>query len=73
MAVDTNLIHYKQLRVSGTTRASLSQYRKTLRYISTGVLDVKKLITARFPLSEISKGFDLACQGTGLKNVIVME
>lgn len=73
VAMETNLIHYKQLQVSGTTRASLSQYRKTLRYISTGVLDVKKMITARLPLSEIAKGFDLACQGVGLKNVIVME
>lgn len=73
VGLNTNLIHYKQLRVSGTTRASLAQYRKTLRYIGTGVLDVQKLITARLPLSEIHKGFDLARRGVGLKNVMVME
>lgn len=72
VTLNTNLIHYKELRVSGTTRASLSQYRKTLHYITTGVLDVKRLITRTMPLQEIEKGFQYAACGTGLKNVICM-
>lgn len=73
VSINTNLIHYKQLIVSGSTRASITQYRKTLRYISTGVLDVKSLITAKFPLTELQKGIDLAKRGIGLKNVITMD
>lgn len=70
--LNTNLIHYKQLLVSGTTRASLSQYRRTLHYITAGVLDVKRLITRTMPLQEIGKGFQYAACGAGLKNVICM-
>lgn len=70
--LNTNLIHYKQLIVTGTTRASLTQYRKTLHYIAEGVLDVKNLITARFALPQILNGFTLAQKADGLKNVICM-
>lgn len=71
--LDTNLIHYKQLIVSGTTRASLTQYRRTLGYISAGILDMKPLITARLPLTEIARGLDMAQKGEGLKTVITMS
>ena len=71
--INTNLIHYKQLIVSGTTRASLYQYRKTLRFISDGVLDVKPLITERLPLKDFARGVETAKNGIGLKNVITME
>lgn len=70
VGLDTNIIHYKQLIVSGTTRASLSQYRRTLKFISSGVLNIKPLITNYFPLNEIHKAIDYAKKGIGYKNVI---
>ena len=72
VGLNTNLIHYKQLKVSGTTRASLTQFRKTLQFISTGVLDVRGLITSKLPLEQIQDGFELAAAAKGLKNVITM-
>ena len=68
--LNTNQIHYKQLIVTGTTRASLTQYRKTLRYISAGVLNVKPLITREIPLKNIAEGFAFAKSGDGMKNII---
>ena len=73
VGIDTNLVHYKQLTLSGTTRASITQYRKTLRYISSGVLDVKPLVTAHFKLNEIDKAIELAAQAEGLKNIITFD
>lgn len=70
IAINTNLVHYKQLILSGTTRASLAQYRKTLNYISSGVLDISPLVTAHFELKDIKSAIDLAKKGVGLKNVI---
>ena len=70
VGINTNLVHYKQLILSGTTRASLAQYRKTLNYISSGVLDISPLVTAHFELKDIHKAIELAKNGTGLKNVI---
>ena len=72
VALDTNLIHYKQLKVSGTTRASHTQFRKTLRFIATGVLNVRPLISRTFPLTEIGQAVDLAAAADGLKNVILL-
>lgn len=70
VGINTNLVHYKQLILSGTTRASLAQYRKTLNYISSGVLDISPLVTAHFELKDIKSAIDLAKKGVGLKNVI---
>lgn len=71
--LNTNLIHYKQLICTGTTRASLKQFKDVLGFVSAGIIDVKKLITAEFSLDEIGKGFELAIAAQGLKNVINMD
>ena len=71
--LNTNLIHYKQLICTGTTRASLKQFKDVLGFVSAGIIDVKKLITAEFSLDEIGKGFELAIAAKGLKNVINMD
>ena len=68
--LNSNIIHYKQLIVTGTTRASLSQYRKTLDFIADGVVEVASLITKKAPLDKISDLFALAKQVKGLKNVV---
>lgn len=70
--LNTNLIHYKQLAVTGTTRASLFQFKQALGFVEAGLLDVDKLITRRFMLDEIQEGFNCACAADGLKNVICM-
>jgi len=73
VSLNTNLIHYKQLIVTGSTRANVLQFRETLEFIASGILDVKKLVTGRFPLKDIMKGFELASEAAGLKNVIYMD
>ncbi len=55
--LDTNLIHYKQLMVTATTRQSLRQFQKTLDLISDGVMRVDDLVTATFKLEDITKAF----------------
>lgn len=69
--LDTNIIHYKQLVVSGTTRASMIQFRKTLDLITANVVNVKKLVSASFHIEEFGKALDNASKGIGLKNEIV--
>ncbi len=69
--IDTNLIHYKQLIVSGTARSSIAQYRKTLSFIEEGILDIKPIITGRYELKNINEAIDNAAKVTGLKNVLV--
>ena len=71
--LNSNLIHYKQLIVTGSTRASLKQFKESLGFVTDGILDVKKLITRHFPLSEIQQGFEYAKSANGLKNIIDMD
>ena len=68
--LNSNAIHYKQLSVTGTTRASLSQFKEVVKFLEAGIVDVRKLITRELPLEEIQKGFEFACASNGLKNVI---
>jgi len=69
--LDTNLIHYKQLSVTGTTRASLNHYRKTLQFIASGLVDLDSLITHKFSLQDIQIAFDNAANTSGLKQIVV--
>ena len=67
VALDTNLIHYKQLLVTGTTRQSLRHFQKTLDLITEGVLQVEDLITSTQTLAEIETAMANAVRATGLK------
>ena len=71
VALDTNLVHYKQITISGTSRQSLSQYRQTLGLVASGRLVVKDLVTMSSPLEDIRASFEQVMAGKGLKNVIV--
>ncbi|MDQ0220731.1 Zn-dependent alcohol dehydrogenase [Peribacillus cavernae] len=71
--LNTNIIHYKQLVVTGSTRSSILQYRKALDFVENGLIDVKPLISDNFSLNEINSAFEKATRGIGLKNVISMQ
>ena len=70
--INANTVHYKHLKVVGTTRQSISQYKKTLGLIEGKKIDLGQLITGRFTLDQAEKAFRTAQQGTGLKNVFLM-
>lgn len=68
--INTNAVHYKQLRLTGSTRASLRQFAQTLHFIEHGLVDLQGFVTDRYPLSEINAAFQSAQSGTGVKTVI---
>jgi L-iditol 2-dehydrogenase len=70
VALNTNLIHYRQLQVTGTTRSSLQQFRRTMRLIAAGHLRVADLVTATYPLGDIQRAVAAAARGDGLRNQI---
>jgi len=71
--LDTNLIHYKQLRVTGTTRQNLAQYRKCIELMTAGVIDVKPLITSNHDLNSIMEAYNELMAGRGIKHGIMIE
>ena len=71
--LNSNTIHYKQLAVHGSARASLIQYRKSLSLVAHGVVPMKKFISGKFSLDEMQEALKLAAEGKGLKNIISFD
>ena len=69
--IDTNIIHYKELYLTGSTRSSIAQFRKTLEFVSQGLINVKSIISHKYKLDDILEGFENARQAKGIKHVII--
>ena len=67
----TNLIHYKQLSIFGSTRGNVSQYRAIAKMVTAGTFELGKLITARYSITEFPEAVDYAKKAEGLKTVVV--
>jgi len=65
----SNIVHYKQIMLTGTTGQSLAQYRKALEIISSKSIDVNKLISARYSLKDAQEAFERAQSEDVLKVV----
>lgn len=68
--LDTNLVHYKELVVTGTTANTNADCREALQLVLDGRVDTAALIDARFELAAAREAFDLAASGRALKVVI---
>lgn len=68
--LNTNIIHYNGLIVTGTTGSSVSQYEISVRLIEDKKINTKALISRRFRVEEIKEAFDYAISGKGLKTIV---
>lgn len=66
--LDTNIIHYRQLIVTGSTRQSLRQFAATLSLVSDGVLRLEDLVTSTHPVEETGKAIAAMASASGLKS-----
>ena len=71
--LNSNLIHYRQLIVTGTSRSSLSQIRTCIGLVSEGLIRLDDLISNQYPLSKINQAFIDAIKGEGIKHEIVFS
>jgi len=70
VVINTNLIHYNSLILTGTTGSSLSDYEISLNLVLNKKINVKELISKRFNISNIEEAFEYAMSLKGLKTVI---
>jgi L-iditol 2-dehydrogenase len=68
--LDTNLIHYKELLVTGTTACTTEDCREALDLVLSGAVDTGRLVTERRPLAEAVDALAAARTGEQLKVVI---
>ncbi|MGQ9625332.1 MAG: zinc-dependent dehydrogenase [Anaerolineae bacterium] len=67
---NSNLVHYKGIIVTGTTGSSSFQFRRSMEILASGRVKLARLISARFPLTQIKEAFDLAASKKILKVVV---
>ena len=65
--IDPNLIHYRELTISGSANATLEDYAAAVATLSTGALDLSPLITHEFPLTQVDAALDAVRSRAGLK------
>jgi L-iditol 2-dehydrogenase len=68
--LDPNLIHYKELRVTGTTGCSTSDCQEATAIVTSGRLDLSRIVSARFPLSAIQETLAAAIDRRCLRVVL---
>lgn len=71
--IDTNRVHYRGLKLVGTTGSTNSDYYKCLTLVADGRARLRPLVTGTFPLADINRAFEYAMAGEGLKAMILND
>jgi L-iditol 2-dehydrogenase len=71
LAVDPNLIHYRQLIVTGSHDFTPHHFTTALKLIQYGIVRPAPLISHRFPLVDISEAFESTADRRGLKSMVL--
>jgi L-iditol 2-dehydrogenase len=71
--LDPNLVHYKQIRLTGSHDYSPLDFENALRFIELGTVQVEPLISHDLPLAETKGGFDIVAGQQGLKVMVHMD
>jgi L-iditol 2-dehydrogenase len=69
--VEANLIHYKELEVTGSANSRRADYQTALQLIESGRIKVEAMVTNRFPLRSAHEALDKAASGEGIKIAIM--
>jgi len=70
ISIDANLIHYKELMLTGAHGAMPVHHRKALNLIASGAINAKQFISHTLPLDEIKEGFRITEDKLGMRVVI---
>ncbi|HEX2729713.1 MAG TPA: alcohol dehydrogenase catalytic domain-containing protein [Rubrobacteraceae bacterium] len=69
--VEANLIHYKELEVTGTSNSRRREFATALRLIERGDVNVEPMVTHRYPLSETVQAIEMSAGGEGIKVAVM--
>ncbi|MHB8276889.1 MAG: zinc-binding dehydrogenase [Candidatus Humimicrobiaceae bacterium] len=67
VTIDSNKIHYKNIKILGTTGTTVINYYKTMELLSTNKINLCKFISARFNLDQYQEAFEAAKSTSSLK------
>lgn len=67
---DSNLVHYKELVITGTTACSTNDCWQATRIVNSGLIDLSDLVSRRFALKDAVEAFAAAEDRKSLKIVL---
>ena len=65
--IDPNLVHYRELTISGSANATLDDYAAAVEALSSGRIDLSPLITHEYELSDVGDALEAVRTRAGLK------
>lgn len=68
--LDSNLVHYKELVITGTTACSTADCWQASQIVSSGLVDLSDIVSKRFPLKDAMMAFAAAEDRKSLKIVL---
>src|SRR5213082_1890446 len=69
--IEDNLIHYKDLEVTGSANSRRADYLTALQLIESGRIKVEAMVTDRFPLRSAHAALNKAASGEGIKIAVM--
>lgn len=73
VTLNTNHIHYKELKVVATTGSSITDYYKSLQIVASGMTKLADIGTASFTIDQTLEAFEYAASGKGMKALILND
>jgi L-iditol 2-dehydrogenase len=67
ITINSNLLHYKNAKMFGTSGSTVLNYYRTMELLITGRLNISSLISARFPIDAFEEAFQIAKKPDSLK------
>ena len=67
IALDSNLVHYRELMIVGANGSSPAHNKQALELIADGSVPVADLITHRLPLAQVLDAIDVVSRGEAIK------
>jgi L-iditol 2-dehydrogenase len=70
ITINSNLIHYRNLIVTGVTGGCNKHYRTGLRLLASRKVDLMSIVSATYPLSQAEEAFQMALSGNATKIIL---
>ena len=70
LGIEPNLIHYRELIITGSSDSTPEDMHSALGYIESGAVKVEPLISHVVPLDRLAEGFELVSNRQGLKVMV---
>jgi L-iditol 2-dehydrogenase len=67
IAIESNKVHYKNIKILGTTGTTVLNYYKTMELLLSNKIDLSKFISGRFNLDQFEEAFEAAKSTRSLK------